>query len=75
MNVREAFSHLFAVILICTALSVRIHQCAIVLFQSVKLPTKQSLPLAHLCMEYEYLVKAIFWGNINRKVYGFLFTS
>jgi hypothetical protein len=29
------------------------------------------LPLAQLCMEYEYLVKAKLWGNVNGKCLAF----
>jgi len=33
---------------------------------------KLPLPLAQLCVQYDYVVKAKLWGNINRKMYGFL---
>jgi hypothetical protein len=31
--------------------------------------------LAQSCVSSEYLMKAKLWGDVNRKMYGFLYTS
>jgi hypothetical protein len=43
----------------------------LIFYESAQIAPNQTLPLVQLCMEYEYLVKAKLWGNVNRKCMAF----